>query len=171
MRSDPTLLSVAAKAVRTQKTPSARVKKHGAKKESDCGHDVLETLVDVIEAAQQDVSLLVNETAQAVTAIIETVETILSDQNFVSLDKDGNLSDRLMHILQACSFQDMTGQRLSRVVEALHDSHSRFCVGSLNANLDVKQIKRAKRRQKRLAHGPQINGNGHNQADIDALFG
>jgi chemotaxis protein CheZ len=130
----------------------------------------LSSLVGVIEAAQCDVEHLVQETAQAVSAIIGAVETILADENFLQVDSDGALSDRLIGILQACSFQDLTGQRLVRVVEALQDSHARFSEGSVSARLSKAQKLRAKRRSDRLAHGPQLDDSGVDQSSIDSLF-
>jgi hypothetical protein len=130
----------------------------------------LGSLVNVIEAAQQDVKHLADETAQAVNSIIQAVETILGDERFLLVDEEGVLSDRLIGILQACSFQDLTGQRLSRVVEALQDSHSRFSKGSTSNRLTKEQKQRAQRREDRLAHGPQQNNAGTDQAAIDSLF-
>lgn len=169
MRSNPTHTSVAAKVARAQKTNKLDVSCPETSSQQQTA--VLGTLVDVIEAAQKDVKLLENETAQAVNVIIGSVEAVLNDQNFAKIDHDGVLSDRLISILQACSFQDLTGQRLSRVVEALDDSHARFSKGSTSAKLNNDQKKRVSRRNTRLAHGPQVDNNAHDQGSIDALFG
>lgn len=169
MRSNPTQMSVAAKVARAHKSHKSEVSSGDAASKQHTA--VLGTLVDVIEAAQKDVKLLENETAQAVNVIIESVEAVLNDQNFAKIDHDGALSERLIGILQACSFQDLTGQRLSRVVEALGDSHARFSKGSTSAKLNNDQKKRAARRNSRLANGPQVDASGHDQNSIDALFG
>lgn len=78
----------------------------------------------------------------------------------------------------ACSFQDITGQRTTKVVNAL-----RYLEQRVNAMIQLWADQPAgaggrpppgpadPRPDAHLLNGPALPGQGHSQADIDALFG
>ena len=77
-------------------------------------------------------------------------------------------------ILEACSFQDITGQRVSKVVKSVTYVEER-----INALIDVwgkdevdnvKVEGKEKTEDEKLLAGPQMEGKGLDQAAIDALF-
>ena len=85
-------------------------------------------------------------------------------------------------IYEACTFQDITGQRITKVVTAL--KHIEDTVdGLLNAFGDeIAKYREANPKQvdvpevasipsdEDLLEGPQLEGKGNNQAEIDALL-
>jgi chemotaxis protein CheZ len=80
-------------------------------------------------------------------------------------------------IMEACSFQDITGQRITKVVKAIHfiEERIRAVVEEWGAEtfIDLPVENRGEVRmhsQDDLVNGPDSNDTGLNQDDIDALF-
>jgi len=74
-----------------------------------------------------------------------------------------------MRIIEACNFQDLTGQRIAKVLKVLDHLETRilrlaelFRTEAANANGDGKDNS--------LLSGPPLPDNAATQADIDALF-
>jgi chemotaxis protein CheZ len=78
----------------------------------------------------------------------------------------------------ACGFQDLTGQRIKKVVNTLHYMERRVAAmveiwGVETGTATTEIVAMAEddvRPDKELLHGPQAKGEGVSQADIDALF-
>lgn len=130
-----------------------------------------------IPAAGQELGAVVQSTEEATNTIMECAEEILaadtSDidayQNFVN--------DRVMRIFEACSFQDLTGQRVGKVVETLQTIEKRVTrfVDAVNAKdlssiTDAAEEARERRKQALLLNGPQLEGFGNDQSSVDKLF-
>jgi chemotaxis protein CheZ len=84
---------------------------------------------------------------------------------------------RMMQIFEACSFQDITGQRIAKVVETLQQIEqrvSRFVEAmrakDLGGTADAPQSERAERNAKFILNGPAREGEGIAQSEVDALF-
>ncbi len=83
-----------------------------------------------------------------------------------------------MEILQACSFQDIAGQRLSKVTELLENleerMHSLVHETGIDDSPDAigeEEMEIERRRKELILHGPQLTGEGVSQDEIDALLG
>ena len=82
----------------------------------------------------------------------------------------------MTEIFQACSFQDITGQRISKVVTTLNalDKRITTLVDKLKimkiADLPAEESEAEKRARDLMLHGPQFKGEGVSQDDIDAFF-
>jgi chemotaxis protein CheZ len=134
-----------------------------------------------------ELDAVVNGTEQATQTILSAAEEI--DQAAGSLsallksEHESNLahdiSDRVVHIFEACNFQDLTGQRITKVVATLkfieeHIAHMMDIWGGIEAFRDADPEAYAERDgDKKLVNGPKLDGEtGHaSQDDIDALFG
>lgn len=91
-------------------------------------------------------------------------------------------SERLITIIEACAFQDLTGQRVTQVVKTLRYIESRVLamidIWGLDAFKDVEipadeaaaTSDEAQNEDDELLNGPALGGQGLSQADIDALF-
>ena len=86
--------------------------------------------------------------------------------------------DDAMSILEACSFQDIAGQRLAKVTELLETLEERFhClvhetgVEDNREALGEEELESERRRKEQILHGPQLTGDGVSQEEIDALLG
>ena len=89
------------------------------------------------------------------------------------------ISDRVITIFEACNFQDITGQRISKVVGSMKFIEERVTQmaqiwGGLESFNDVEAFKMPEREgDEALLNGPALDGdpNRTSQDAIDALFG
>jgi len=130
-----------------------------------------------IPRAGLELDAIVQQTEEATNTIMEAAEEIMGldpddKDNYVATSQDA-----VMRIFEACSFQDITGQRISKVVETL--AHIETRVMELRDLLGVtdKDIEEAKEaagpisEDKSLLSGPALEGEGINQSEVDALMG
>ncbi|MBY6262188.1 hypothetical protein EI613_09690 [Azospirillum sp. 412522] len=88
----------------------------------------------------------------------------------------GDIDTQVNDIFTACSFQDLTGQRTSKVVNALRYIEQRVMAmisiwGEDGlAGIMVKEEQTDTRPDAHLLNGPQLDGHGVSQADVDSMF-
>ena len=88
----------------------------------------------------------------------------------------GEIDTQVNDIFTACSFQDLTGQRTSKVVNALRYIEQRVMAmisiwGEDGlAGIVVKEEQTDSRPDAHLLNGPQLDGHGVSQADVDSMF-
>jgi chemotaxis protein CheZ len=126
---------------------------------------------------------IVRGTEQATQQLLQAAEDIDQSANTLSAalksghEKDlaNDIRDRVVQIFEACNFQDLTGQRVGKVVEALAflEEH----VGRLmEIWKGIEQFKpvvfETADGDNKLLNGPKLVGDsGHSsQNDIDVLF-
>lgn len=130
-----------------------------------------------IPRAGLELDAIVQQTEEATNTIMEAAEEIMGAD---PSDADAYATvtqDAVMRIFEACSFQDITGQRISKVVETL--SHIEQRVLELRNLLGVtdQDIEEAKAaagpvpEDKALLSGPALEGEGIDQGEVDALLG
>ena len=97
----------------------------------------------------------------------------------VATDDDAyraNVEAQIYTIFEACAFQDITGQRIGKVVEALRNFELRLArfASAVRARdeggIDPAEAERRERAERLILNGPQPNGPAVAQDDIDALF-
>lgn len=133
---------------------------------------------DRIPMAHQELGSVVAATASATHTIMAAAEEILGSDE-ASLDRyRDRVETKLLEIFEACAFQDITGQRIAKVLEALAQLERRLGrfasavkVRDGAGTPDPEESLRAARREVLLLHGPQRDGQGIRQDDIDKLFG
>jgi chemotaxis protein CheZ len=83
----------------------------------------------------------------------------------------------MMVVFEACSFQDITGQRIAKVVETLEHIEQRVArfadvmqAKDIEGFLNSHERARAERKEKLLLHGPQLAGDGVDQSKVDEMF-
>lgn len=130
-----------------------------------------------IPEAGLELSAVISSTEEATTKIMECAETVLDADSSDSKAYQQLVNDNMMLIFEACSFQDLTGQRISKVVETLEyidERISRFAAAigaeDTKAPVSAKEKKRQKRKKDQLLNGPAHAGKGVSQADVDALL-
>lgn len=126
---------------------------------------------------------IVGTTEEATNTIMEAMENnneivaklregITDADHLAGLDE---IAQNGAAVFEACSFQDITGQRVSKVVKSVSYVEER-----INAlieiwgkdeleSVDVKP-EREKTADEQLMHGPQLAGEGISQDEIDKLF-
>lgn len=128
-----------------------------------------------IPAAGLELDAIVKATETATNTIMSSAETVMaadaSDAETFKALVDGKMLD----IFEACSFQDITGQRIAKVVETLEHIEarvSRFAAAVHTKDIDgaLSERDRTERRHKLLLNGPQLDGQGIQQGEVDRLF-
>ncbi|MER2264412.1 protein phosphatase CheZ [Methylobacterium oxalidis] len=128
---------------------------------------------DRIPMAHEELGNVLAATAGATNQIMASAEAMLAlpDDNYRE-----NVEARIYEIFEACAFQDITGQRISKVVEALRQLELRLArfANAVKARdesgIDPTESERRARAERLLLNGPQIGGPATSQDDIDALF-
>jgi chemotaxis protein CheZ len=135
-----------------------------------------------------ELDAVVGATEQATTTILAAVEEIETQANMMrsagvqtgNNDCIGAILDRVVVMYEACNFQDLTGQRISKIVGVLKFVEERLdrmidVWGGLDAFKDMVEQQSAPADaddDAALLNGPRLAGDdGHvDQSDIDALF-
>lgn len=130
-----------------------------------------------IPRAGEELDAIVESTEQATHQIMESAETIMGADPDDHDSYVETVNEHIMKIFEACSFQDLTGQRISRVVETLtliEDRVGRFAeaIGPVGDEdrTNEEESEREKRRRELLLHGPQNKGDAIEQNAVDALL-
>lgn len=91
-------------------------------------------------------------------------------------DAINNASTSITHIFEACNFQDITGQRIQKVVRALQEIERQvlrmvvvFGLVENQGKLD-EETQAELREDAALLNGPQLQGQGLEQDEIDAIL-
>lgn len=141
--------------------------------------DQMETASHQLEAITATTERSTNEIMTAVDDIEQALKKITHltvDDGEVSPLID-HASERLIAIIEACSFHDLTGQRVTQVVKTLRFIESRILamidIWGLDAFRDLPlppDEDADEREDSELLNGPALGGAGLSQDDIDALF-
>ena len=143
--------------------------------------DQVEVASSQLEAITQTTEAATNEIMTAVDDIEQTMKKItaltVEDPDIMLLVDEA--ADRLVSIIEACSFQDLTGQRVSQVVRTLRFIESRILamidIWGLDAfrDLPIEPLmddEKESEDELELLNGPALGDQGLSQEDIDALF-
>ncbi len=133
---------------------------------------------DIPDAGEQ-LDAIVRSTEDAAETIMDAAETV----GALSEEAEGEMAEKLekvsTELFQASSFQDLTGQRITKVMRTLGHLEER-----LNALADAIGDEYIKPHEEEievddegvakddtdLLHGPQLEGEGNSQAEIDAIL-
>lgn len=129
---------------------------------------------DRIPGAGAELHAVVQHTAEATNLIMAVAEDVMAADTSDPAAYQAFVSDKMMEIFEACTFQDITGQRIKKVVDTLTHIEQRLerfasVMGVEDAELE--ETLEDKRKRENLLNGPALNGPEVAQDDIDALFG
>jgi chemotaxis regulatin CheY-phosphate phosphatase CheZ len=134
-------------------------------------------LGQVVRTTEEAANVIL-ENAEQIGEIVEQLRTKISEGD---PDDMGPAIDKLdfigMELMTACSFQDITGQRITKVVNSLNYIEERLqkmieIWRIEHGTADLQEIALPKddaRQDKELLHGPQADA-GMSQDDIDSMF-
>jgi len=133
-----------------------------------------------IPAATDELDTDVLATEAATNSIMEVAEDIEKISEGLPPEAQEKLNDAVVRIFEACSFQDITGQRITKVVRTLKVIEAKVD-GVLSAfgddvarerkkNLDAELDTASDRADEQILHGPQSEGEASSQEDIDKLL-
>ncbi len=127
-----------------------------------------------IPFATDELDAIVEHTATATNAILSSCETLDEVASGLSGEPAARLQDATTRIYEACSFQDITGQRITKVVATLKTIESKvaqivttFGGGGGQA---AKEEAAAAPVEAALLNGPQHPAVAMDQSDIDRLL-
>lgn len=128
-----------------------------------------------IPGATDELDAVVSHTATATNEILDCCETLEGLQARLSGADAEALSGAVTRIYEACSFQDITGQRIGKVVAALKAIEQRVATvtaafGPPGAVPELVPEAPQRTEGQRLAQGPQLPAAASSQADIDRLL-
>ncbi len=127
--------------------------------------------LDAIVAATEDATDTIMEMSEAIQDAVQKI------RDGEDLDSALNqIDDNCMAVFQACSFQDITGQRVSKVLKSIRFVEER--INNLVEVWGVQEIEQEevegldKTEDEALLNGPQLETSKErfSQDDIDALF-
>ena len=147
---------------------------------------------EYIPNATDELDAIVEATAGATNEILDAMEVLEEMTGDVPPETAAKLTDVTTRVYEACSFQDITGQRTTKVINALKHIEEKIeaLVNAFGEEIarttgerpaprnhqgDHKDggealTGRAAEEAEGLLNGPQKQGGGVSQADIDALF-
>jgi len=136
---------------------------------------------DKLNTAAQELGAIIKSTEDATHKILNATEDIEERVQMVrerisdtkSIDHLNEISNLGIAILEACNFQDINGQRTNKVVKTIE-----FLEEKIERMVDIWgadqfegiEIDDHRDADEKLLEGPQMDGEGVSQADIDALF-
>jgi chemotaxis protein CheZ len=131
-----------------------------------------------IPGATDQLDAVVQHTELAAGQIMDCADELSK----IAVEVDEKIAERLhaiaTRIYESSSFQDITGQRVTKVVRVLKVIEERLSILSsvIGCNTDFSETEKASAEvlsevdERSLLNGPQLAGNGNNQEDIDALL-
>ena len=127
--------------------------------------------------AGKELEAITQSTEAATNTIMEQAELIMAADPEDMDAYHATVQGAVMEIFEACSFQDITGQRISKVVSTL--VHIEEKIGSLANALgaaieevpDEEETDEQRRRRELILNGPALEGEGIDQSDVDELMG
>jgi chemotaxis protein CheZ len=133
--------------------------------------------LDAIVGGTESATETILSSAEEIDQMASTLLARLKNEQDQAMLQD--MQDRVIKIFEACNFQDLTGQRINRVVGTLkfietHIVRMMEIWGGLEAFKEIEAEAIAARvGDDALLNGPKVDGDiGHaSQDDIDALFG
>ena len=144
-----------------------------------------------IRTATDELDAVIGATEKATFAIFDACDAIGAIAGQTDAGTSAKLNDQITAIYEACNFQDITGQRISKVVRTLKHIESKvdMIVAAFGsevrqnhaprlAKLAAEEAEAAvhfepmsvEEADQQLLHGPQLPGNAMDQDEIDRLL-
>ncbi len=130
-----------------------------------------------IPRAGLELDAIVQSTEDATNTIMNAAEEIMGADPDDHEAYQAVTQDAVMRIFEACSFQDITGQRISKVVETLSYIEKRVLelrnlLGVTEEDIEDANTERQEELEENaLLSGPALTGEGIDQSAVDALLG
>ncbi len=137
---------------------------------------------EVLPEASDQLNAIVGATEQATNDIFEAVESIEGLTADMEPKMAEQVTEAVTRVYEACGFQDITGQRISKVVRALQHVEVKIQallqafgeeIGTARPETGSDPSTNgaaAACSDEDLIHGPQLPGAGISQDDVDALL-
>jgi chemotaxis protein CheZ len=129
-----------------------------------------------IPAAGQELDAIVKATEAASNTIMECAEAVLAADARDPAAFKAVVDQKMLIVFEACSFQDITGQRVAKVIETLKHIEARVsrftdALRTRDTGRFVSEEERAsaERKERLMLNGPQL-GEADRQSEVDRLL-
>ena len=117
-----------------------------------------------ITTSTDELDAVVGATADATMTIMNACE------NIEKITSDEKVQAEIIRIYEACSFQDITGQRIKKVVNSLKQIDQKVASLLKVVGEKIPGMERPEPKAATLLNGPQLPGSAISQDDIDKLL-
>ncbi len=126
-----------------------------------------------IPGATDELDAIIGATSEATGTIMDSCEVIQENATAAGGENGDAINAEVMKIYEACSFQDITGQRVSKVVKTFSDIEEK--INKLVSVLGIKESDvgdddDGRVGDEKLLNGPQMASEAISQDDIDKLL-
>jgi chemotaxis protein CheZ len=133
---------------------------------------ISEQLDAVVKATAEATNTIMAAMEENEKIVGEVKKSIPDKALAAKLDK---ISDNAAAVFEACAFQDITGQRINKVAKSLAyvEKHVNVLINVWGRDeLEKTEVTpdKEKTADEQLLHGPQLEGKGVSQDEIDKLF-
>ncbi|MBX9633468.1 MAG: protein phosphatase CheZ [Magnetospirillum sp.] len=129
---------------------------------------------EFIASATDELDAIVGSTEAATNEIMDSAEHLESLTPMMDAQVAERLTEITTRIFEACTFQDITGQRITKVVKMLKEIEGRVesLVRAFGSEMDAPAAKADKAvvTDQDLLNGPQLPSTAADQAEIDRLL-
>jgi chemotaxis protein CheZ len=130
--------------------------------------------LDAIVTSTERATHSILESAEKIDTLVEQLEAQTTEGFVHRIAAD--VRDAVVSVFEACNFQDITGQRITKVVKTLQ-----YIEGRVNKMIEIwgpeafedvaAQPEKSVDDDRNMLNGPALENQGVSQADIDKLFG
>ncbi|HER27112.1 MAG TPA: hypothetical protein ENI69_08385 [Rhodospirillales bacterium] len=130
-----------------------------------------EQLDAIVQATEKATNTIMEASEKSLNAVTVLRDVVTNPMHTLQLE---TIAANCNDIMEACSFQDITGQRVSKVIKSVTYVEER--IDALIKIWGKEELDRVdvdsteKTDDEKLLAGPQLDGKGLDQAAIDALF-
>ncbi len=130
-----------------------------------------------IPEAGSELDAVVESTEEATQTIMQAAEEIMAADASDAQAYKAFVDDKMIMIFEACTFQDLTGQRVRKVVKTLNWIEQR--IGALAEKIAIPdeaelgaapETEDERRDREQILNGPQMKGLGVTQDAVDDFF-
>ncbi len=129
---------------------------------------------DFIASATDELDAIVGATESATNEIMDSAERLESLAPLMDPEVAERMTEITTRIFEACTFQDITGQRITKVVRVLKEIETRVehLVEAFGSDIDAPGADPAAgaKTDEDLLNGPQLPEKAADQAEIDRLL-
>lgn len=132
-----------------------------------------------IPTATDELDAVVESTAEATGTIMDAAEIIMEKAGEVGGENGDVITNEVMKIFEACSFQDITGQRITNVVKSLKAIEEKVSqmikiissrIPGIGDSSDLPPEEDTRTEDEKCLNGPQMADKAISQEDIDKLL-
>lgn len=129
---------------------------------------------EYIASATDELDAIVDATEAATNEIMDAAEHLDGLAPLMEVEAAEKLTEITTRIFEACTFQDITGQRITKVIKALKEIEARVenLVKAFGGEIEAAGPRKEKAvtSDEDLLNGPQLPSGAADQAEIDRLL-